>query len=205
MRGTREWSPGPDRETVREVTLVEGERIQQRFVPEKGLVESTPGKGPLLVLTTRRMMSFNQVDGRQETTLIGLADLRAVSIRRQGRHLRQLFQGVGLVLLGIAVYLFVGLFVVTSGSILIPAAAGGAVVFAGALLVARYLFWEQEGTISFIAFRGGPWEVNFEYRGSKAAQDTSLVVNQFFQLKQDQDPRPPYLDEEDDYPYTPFT
>ena len=183
---------------IREVALLQGERVEQIFVPQQGLVDATPIKGPLLVMTTQRVMSFNQEDGRQETTLVTLADLRAVSVKRETRSAKSLYQGLALVLLGVMAYFFVGLFITTTGSLAIPAAVGAVIVSAGALLMTRYFFWEQEGTITFIAFRGGTWDLSFPYRGNKADEQSSRLVNHFFQLKLalDQNPPPPPQEEE---------
>ena len=197
---------------IREIDLGREERVDHLFVPEEGLVDQTPAKGPLLVLTSQRVISFNQVDGHQETTLMPLADLKGSTIKKEGRSLNSLMQGLFLMLVGVLAYFFVGLFVVTSGSIIIPVAVGAAIIFAGVLSTTRYFFWEPEGAITFIAFRGDTWEINFPYRGTKAVEDSSRVVNSFFRLKDEPDghgkdnfPIEGYSFSHEEDPYTPFT
>ena len=153
---------GPAVSPVRSVLLLEGERVWHRFDPHRGLLEDAPENGPLLVLTSHRLITFSQNRGHAQTQMIALEDLHAASATRHSRRLAQLLRGLALVLLGVAVYLFVGLFVVTTGSALVPALIGGTVSVAGLLLVARYLLWEQQGVISFMAAHGGSLQLNFE-------------------------------------------
>ena len=193
---------------VRKVPLLQGEQVQQRFDTHRGLMESTPERGPLLVLTTQRLMAFTHGRDYGQGLLIGLEDLHAAAVDLRARRLPQLLRGLALVLLGVAVYLFVGLFVVTTGSALIPAIIGGVVSLAGALLVARFILWERQGAISFMAAHSGPWQLSFEYRGDDASDDAALVVACFFHLKQQQLKHGQALmsgeDAEDDWPYTPW-
>ena len=195
---------GPTPSWVRKVPLLQGEQVQQQFDTHRGLRENTPDKGPLLVLTTYRLMAFTHSRDHGQALLIGLQDLHAAAVDLRARRLPPLLRGLGLMLLGVAVYLFVGLFVVTTGSALIPALMGAAVSFAGALLVARFLLWERQGTISFMAAHSGPWQLTFEYRGDRASDDAALVVSCFFQLKQALNVDGNEDEDEDGWPYTPW-
>ena len=176
-----EASPQP---CIRKVPLLEGEQVRQQFDTHRGLMDDTPEKGPLLVLTSHRLMAFTHSRDHGQALLIGLEDLHAAAVDLRPRRWTQLFRGIALMLLGVAVYLFVGLFVVTTGSALIPALIGAAVSLAGLLLVVRFLLWERQGAISFMAAHSGPWQLTFEYRGDRASDDAALVVACFFQLKQ---------------------
>ena len=188
---------------VRKVPLLEGEEVRRQFDTHRGLMDATPEKGPLLVLTTQRLMAFTHSKDYGQALLIGLEDLHAAAVHLRTRRWPQLFRGVALMLLGVAVYLFVGLFVVDAGSVLVPALTGSAVSLAGALLVARFLLWEREGVISFMAAYGGPWQLAFEYRGERAYDDATEVVSCFFRLKQDEW-NDAGEDDSDVWPYNPW-
>ena len=189
---------------VRKVPLLDGEQVQQRFDTNRGLLKNTPDRGPLLVLTTHRLMAFTHSRDHGQALLIGLEDLHAAAVDLRSRRPPQLLRGLALMLLGVAVYLFVGLFVVTTGSVLLPALLGGVVSTAGALLVARFILWERQGAISFMAAHSGPWQLSFEYRGDHASDDAALVVACFFQLKQSRNGTAGEDDAGDDWPFSPW-
>ena len=190
---------------VRKVPLLEGELVRQRFDTHRGFMETTPEKGPLLVLTTQRLMAFTHSKDYGQALLIGLEDLHSAAVDLRARRWPPLFRGVALMLLGVAVYLFVGLFVVTTGSALVPALVGGAVSLAGALLVTRFLLWERQGAISFMAAHSGPWQLTFEYHGDQAYDDAAQLVAAFFQLKQSLNGASATSAPPDDWPYSPWS
>ena len=163
--------------SVRELSLLDGEKIEQLFVPENGLVSDTPWKGQLLVLTNQRLISFVQSDGHQETLLAPLDELKGVSVKANARGSRDLLQGFALMIIGIVSYLVLGY--VLEG-VAIALALGAAIVVVGLLFMIKYLFWEEEGSITFQA---GDWEVNFPYRTNLASSDVYNLVDRFFQLK----------------------
>ena len=163
--------------TLREVSLLDGERVEEQFVPENGLVSDSSGKHQLLVLTNQRVISFVNSDGHRETCLAPLKELIWVSVRANKRGFRDLIQGVALVLLGILAYFILGY--VLNG-ITVASALGAAIVFVGMLFIARHLFWEEEG---HIAFRGGGWEVSFPYKNIRAGADAYKLIDRFFELK----------------------
>ncbi len=179
--------------------------MRQRFDTHRGLMDDISEKGPLLVLTSHRLMAFTHSRDHGQALLIGLEDLHAAAVDLRPRRWAQLFRGIALMLLGVAVYLFVGLFVVATGSVLIPALIGGAVSLAGALLVARFLLWEREGAISFMAAHSGPWQLTFEYRGDRASDDAARVVACFFQLKQSRNGTGGDDGTADDWPFSPWS
>ena len=193
---------GPAESLVRQVPLLKGERVHQQFTANQGLVDVTPATGPLLALTSRRLMAFTQGRDSSQALIIGLEDLHSVAVEVGRRRWPQLMRGVALALLGIAVYLFVGLYVVTTGSPFIPVVIGATVSFAGLLLVLRYLIWEPEGVISFAAAHGGAWQLSFQYHGNQAALDAHRVAECFFQLKEEG--QCPAQGQEGDFPYTPW-
>ena len=174
---------------VRELPLLEGERVEERFVPYDGLVPETPWKGDLLVLTNRRVISFVESDGHKETSLAPLDELKGVSVKANAKGLKNLSQGLILILAGIVAYFILGYYLLdkVDNGITIAAALGAAIVFVGVLFFARYFFWEQEGTISF---QGGSWELRFPYKSNMASACVYKLVNRFFQLKLNTDNHP---------------
>ena len=185
-----ENSAGAGRISVRDFPLLAGERIEEQFVPYDGLVTDAPMKGELLVLTNQRVISFLHSDGHRETFLAPLEELSGVSVRANTRGLRHLSQGLVLILVGVLAYFIIGYIL---DGVTIAAALGAAIAFVGVLFIARYFFWEEEGTITF---QGGNWELSFPYKSNLAGAMVYKLVNRFFQLKQATNThRPPPEDE----------
>ena len=169
--------PAPSQRSVRELPLLNGEAVEIRYVPYDGLVPDTPDKGHLLILTNQRVISFLQNDGTKETNLAPLDELRGVSVKTVSRGLRHLSQGLITILMGVLSYFIVGYIL---DSVAIGVAIGGTLWFVGFLFIARYFFWEDEGTVTF---QGGLLELSFPYKSNRASADIYALVNQFFQLK----------------------
>ena len=188
---------------IRQVELLHRERIDQNFVPDDGLVDAPSSKGSLLVLTSQRLVAFRQQDDQTGTTMVPLDEIKWVSVRSQQRSLKTLFQGLALGLIGVLAYPLIGLFIIESGSPLIPGVLAAIIVVVGVLIMSRYFFGEEEGTISFMALKeNGGLELNFPYTGSAASRDSYKVVNRFFQLKQVLEQN---IQREDGGAYWPFT
>ena len=167
----------PTYSSLRELPLLEGETIEEQFVPDEGLVSDTPWNGQVLVLTNQRIISFVENDGHNETLLAPIGEMKAVSVMANTRGVRDLVQGLGLVLIGILAYFILGYIL---DRVTVALALGAAIIFVGVLFVIKYLFWEEEGTI---IFRGGSWDLSFPYKNNRASADVYKLVNRFFQLK----------------------
>ena len=167
----------PTYSSLRELPLLEGETIEEQFVPDEGLVSDTPWNGQVLVLTNQRIISFVENDGHNETLLAPIGEMKAVSVMANTRGVRDLVQGLGLVLIGILAYFILGYIL---DGVTVALALGAAIIFVGVLFVIKYLFWEEEGTI---IFRGGSWDLSFPYKNNRASADVYKLVNRFFQLK----------------------
>ena len=163
--------------SIRELPLLEGERIEEQFVPNSGLVSVTPTKGELLVLTNQRVISFIQSDRRKEISLAPLQELKGVSMKGDTRGLRDLLQGFALMLIGILAYFILGYIL---DGVTIASALGAAIVFVGILFIGKHLFWEEEGSI---IFQVGSWELRFPYKSNRASDDVYRLIDRFFQLK----------------------
>ena len=163
--------------SVRGLPLLQSERIVEQFSPDEGLVISTPDKGDLLVLTNQRVMSFVEAGEHKETFLAPLDELKGLSVKSNNRGPKDMLQGPILILLGVVVYFMVGY---SLERVAIAAVLGAAVVLVGVLLSARYMLWEEEGSI---LFQGGSLEMGFPFRTNRASTDVYKVVTRFFDLK----------------------
>ena len=165
--------------SVRELPLLDGERIEEQFAPDSGLVLDTPWKGQLLVLTNQRVISFVQSDAHRQTLLAPLGELKGVLVKSNTKGFRDLSQGLSMMFIGILTYLVLGYIL---DGISIALALGSAIAFVGVLFIAKYFLWEEEGSISF---QGGSWELSFPYKSNRASADVYQLINRFFQLRQD--------------------
>ena len=166
-----------DSYSVRQLSLLEGETVREKFVSDGGLVSDSPHKGQLLVLTNQRLISFTNTDGHRETFLAPLEELKGISVKTHTRGFKDIVQGLFFVMLGVMAYLVLGY--VLEG-VAIALSLGFALVFVGVLFFSRHLFWEEEGSITF---QGSSWEFSFPYRTNRASADVYTLINRFFQLK----------------------
>lgn len=146
-------------------------------MPYDGLVPDTPEKGHLLVLTNQRLISFVQSDGSKETILAPLDELKGVSVKAATKGIKNLSQGLIIIVAGVMAYFIIGYIL---DGITIAAALGAAIMFVGTLFIAKYFFWEDEGSVTF---QGSSIELNFPYRSTMASSDVYRLVNRFFQFK----------------------
>jgi len=170
---------------IRGVPLLPNEKVASLFSKGDGTVGEAPREGPLLALTTKRLLSFSDGGDRKEATITTLSNIHAVTAAVSHRNNKVLVQGLMLILLGVIAYLLTGLFVVQDG-VLIPAVVGTVIGLFGAYQVLRYLFWEEEGTITFQAWGGeqsaGNWKLAFQCQGT-SAKEAQQLVDAFFKLK----------------------
>ena len=178
--------------TIREVHLLDDERVVGLLDGYSGLVEAPTPQGPLLALTDRRVISLIEAEDRQETHVASIDKVQGVSIRDRRRPQKPLVQGVVLILAGILVYLLVGTFstgIPVNAGITIGAILGGAVALLGLLYIARYLFWEKGGEL---IFQTGGLELVFLYNSDAAALAVQQLLRRFFQLQSGQEAEPLY-------------
>ncbi len=162
---------------IRELRLFSGERIEDRFVPDTGSVPAIPTTGPLLVLTSHRIISFSEDDGDKHTSVAAVAELEGVSVKANTRGFRDLFQGLFLVVVGILTYIILGYIL---DGVTVALALGAAIAFVGILFMGKYLFWEEEGSVTFLA---GAWETSVPYKNDRAIADLYRLIDRCFQLK----------------------
>ena len=162
---------------LRDLRLLDGERIEDRFVPHTGSVPETPERGPLLVLTSHRIISFSQADGGKAVSAAAIAELEGVSMKANTRGLRDLVQGLFLLLAGLLAYIVLGYIL---DGVTIALALGTAIAFVGVLFIGKYLLWEEDGSVTFVA---GGWQTSISYQNDRAGSDLYRLVDRCFQLK----------------------
>ena len=186
----RDGQPTPG--GIREVRLLDDERVVGLLDGSSGLVETPTRHGPLLALTDRRVISLIEAEDRHETHVASIGKVQGVSIRAHQRPQKPLVQGVVLILAGILVYLLVGTFstgIPVNAGITIGALLGGAVALLGLVYIARYLLWERGGEL---IFQTGGLELTFLYNSPEAALAVQQLLRRFFQLQSGQEPGPLY-------------
>ncbi len=177
---------------LRDLRLLEGERIEDRFVADTGSVPETPASGPVLVLTSHRIISFNDTDGAKGVSAAAIAELQGVSVKANTRGLRDLVQGLLLLLGGVLSYIVLGYIL---DGITVALALGAAIAFVGVLFIGKYLIWEEDGSVTFIA---GDWQTSFTYQNGQASSDLYRLIDRCFQLKLDTgEPAPAHQPETD--------
>ena len=164
---------------LRGLRLLDGERIEDRFVPDTGSVPETPEEGPLLVLTSHRIISFSEDNGDKRVSAAAVVELEGVSIAANTGGFRDLFQGLFLLVVGILTYIVLGYIL---NGITIALALGSAIALIGVLFIGKHLFWEEDGSVTFLA---GAWQASLTYRNGQANSDLYRLIDRCFQLKLD--------------------
>lgn len=185
------WSgcPGEDVSHIRDVALLPGERVNHVFSPDRGLTDVLPVGGQVLVTTDRRILAFSQVDGRNETFLAPLEELKGVSVKTSGRTPGSLFQGILLTIGAIFLYLVIAYWLTGRlGGPGIPVINIDVAPFLvlllillGVLLAGKHYFGKKAGSVTF---QGSAWVFAFPYRGDTAGQEIYQVVNSVFTARQ---------------------
>ena len=167
---------------IRQVHLLQNEKVVQLFTPTKGIVEH-PGvdevdemeDDELLVLTDQRLITFTRTEGKREVRAIHLSKVDGISVRGDTRNLKPLYQGLSIILVGVLVYLVLGTFSTdgwTAGFL------GGTIAILGLIYIGQFLAWEQGGEITF---HGGSWKTIFPYTNMSESQ-VQTAIHKYFQL-----------------------
>ena len=177
---------------IRDVALLPGERVTHVFSPSLGLTEEPPVDGQVLITTNQRIMAFSQEDGREETYLVPVEELKGVVVKTGSRASASLLQGMVLVVGGLFVYLLVAYWLTGRfngwqvpiihwdlGSIMVLLA-----VVAGAVLFGKYYFAREAGTVTF---QGSNWLFTFPYRSDGARKQVYQMVNTVFVSRRSND------------------
>jgi hypothetical protein len=169
--------------------LLPGERVTHVFSPDRGLTDVLPFGGQVLITTDRRILAFSQVDGRNETFLAPLEELKGVSVKTSARTPGSLFQGILLTIGAIFLYLVIAYWLTGRlGGPGIPVINIDVAPFLvlllillGVLLAGKHYFAKKAGSVTF---QGSDWVLAFPYRGDTAGQQIYRVVNSVFAARQ---------------------
>ena len=177
---------------IRDVALLPGEQIRHVFSPYPGLTQEPPVRGKMLVTTNQRILAFSQEDGRRQTYLVPVEELKGVVVKSGGRSYASLFQGLLLVVGGIFVYLALAYWLTGQfngpsvpvlnmdiGAILVLLA-----LLIGVVLIGRYYLAKEDGSV---IFQGSGWVFTFPYQGAQAGEEIYQVVNSVFAARQSHD------------------
>jgi hypothetical protein len=157
---------------VRQVNLLSGEKILSILSPKDGLIPKAPEEGGLLALTSRRLITFTEMEGRKETRTIPLESVEDVCIRTSKPNTKPLLQGASLLLAA-----FIVAFVLSSMTDQpneVAILLGLAIALLGVLFIGRYFAWEQGGDLSISL---GSREVAFPLETKRAMEQSYEVLN----------------------------
>jgi hypothetical protein len=182
-------SPGKDVTHIRDIALLPGERVTHVFSPDRGLTDVLPVEGQVLITTDRRILAFSQVDGRHETFLAPLEELKGVSVKTSARTPGSLFQGILLTLGAIFLYLVIAYWLtgrlegpgIPFINIDLAPFLVLLLILLGVLLAGKHYFAKKAGSVTF---QGSAWVFAFPCRGNTVGQEIYQVVNSVFAARQ---------------------
>ena len=170
---------------IRDVALLPGERVTHVFSPSAGLSDEPPMEGHLLITTDQRILAFAQEDGKAQTHIVPVEELAGVLVRSGARGFGSLVQGLVLVVGGLLIYLVVSYWLtghingpsvpfieMDAGPLLLLLA-----VIAGVVLVGRYYFVKDTGSV---IFQGHNWLFAFPYHSDRSKLQVYQLVNTAF-------------------------
>jgi hypothetical protein len=170
---------------IRDVSLLQGEKVTHVFSPQNGLVEEPSSTGRLLITTSHRIISFSNGQGNHETLLVPVEELKGVMVRGGTRNPKSLIQGLILVVSGLILYFvlsywatgrFDGPSVPIINLDLAPLIILLGLIAAGWMLGKHY-FTSESGSVTF---QGSNWVFTFPYNGEKASSEVHQVVKTVF-------------------------
>ena len=167
---------------IRGVALLPGEKITHVFSPELGLTPEPPASGQVLIATNQRVLAFCRNDGRNETVLVPVEELKGVTVKSRTRTSVSIAQGILLMVGSIILYLAVAYWLTSRfDGPTVPAIrmdlAPFLVLVIAVIVVAvigRNYFGKEDGAVTF---QGTNWSFAFPYRGVRAGQEIREVVN----------------------------
>lgn len=170
---------------IRGVALLPREKITHVFSPELGLTPEPPANGPVLIATNQRMIAFYRNDGRNDTVLVPVEELKGVTVKSRTRSSASIAQGILLIAGSIILYLAVAYWLTSrfDGPTVPPVRMDLApflVLVISVIVVAvvsRNFFAKEDGAVTF---QGTNWSFAFPYRGVRAGQEIREVVNTLF-------------------------
>ena len=174
--------------SIRGVSFRPEEEITHVFSPTDGLTEMVPASGPALLLTQERLVAFCHADGRRETYLVPVAEVKHVVVKSGSRSATNVAQGVLMVIAGIFIYLALGYWLAGQlGGPTIPvlhmdisSLIALVLVVSGMGMLAQVYFARLDGAITF---QGEGLQFTFPFRGSAAQRHAFEMVNTTFEAR----------------------
>ena len=170
---------------IRGVALLPGEKITHVFSPELGLTAEPPASGQVLIATNQRVLAFWRNDGRNETVLVPVEELKSVTVKSRTRSSASVAKGILLLIGSIILYLAVAYWLTsrfdgpTVPLVKMDVAPFLVLVIAIVVVavIGRTYFVKEDGAVTF---QGTNWSFDFPYRGVRAGQEIREVVNTLF-------------------------
>ena len=174
---------------IREVALLAGETPVHVFSAAHGLTSEPPPTGQLLIVTNERVIAFCQAEGKQETYVVPMHELKHVVVKAGSRSASMLLQGSLMVVAGIFIYLVLGYWLTkqiegpTIPVLHIDVAPFIAliIVLAGLTMIAQVYFTKPDGTVTV---QGDGLQFTFQFQGDTAQREIFDVVNTAFATRQ---------------------
>ena len=174
---------------VRNVALLPGESTSLHFTHDEGLVLAPPEIDRLLVLTNQRLIAFAQHEGRSETVIIPVEEVKGVEVKRGARSKGTMLQGALIMVGAVTFYVLISYWL--TGKIdgptvpiirmdLVALIVFLAVLF-GVGMTAQIYFGKPDDEVTF---QGDGVSLTFRFNGESSKEDVFEVVNTAFAARQ---------------------
>ena len=155
------------------------------FSADLGLADEPPEAGKVLITTNRRILAFTEREGRNETFVTFVEELKGVALKSSSRRGGSMLQGLLLAAGGIFLYVAVAYWLAGRlGGPNVPILSMDLgpfilliVAMLGAAFAGRYLYGQGDASVTF---QGSNWTFVFSYRGDLAGEEIYRVVNTLF-------------------------
>jgi hypothetical protein len=170
---------------IRDVSLLQGEKVTHVFSPQNGLVEEPSATGRLLIATSHRIISFSNDQGNHETLLVPVEELKGVMVKRGARNPNSLIQGLIMGVSGLIIYFVLSYWITArfDGPTvpIINIDLAPLIILLGLLvagwLLGKHYFTREGGSVTF---QGSNWVFTFPFTGEKASSEVHQLVKTVF-------------------------
>jgi hypothetical protein len=174
---------------IRGVELLADESPAHFFSAADGLTSEPPPTGQVLIVTNQRVIAFCQADGKQETYLVPMNEVKHVVVKAGSRSASMLLQGSLMVIAGIFIYLVLGYWLTNQieGPTIpvlhmdVAPFIALIIVLTGLTMIAQVYFTKPDGTVTI---QGDGLQFTFPFRGDAAQREIFDVVNTTFAMRQ---------------------
>jgi hypothetical protein len=170
---------------IRDVSLLQGEKVTHVFSPQNGLLPEPSSTGRLLITTSHRIISFSNGQGNNETLLVPVEELKGVMVKSGTKNPSSLIQGLILILSGLIIYFVLSYWI--TGRFdgpnvpIINIDLGPLIILLGLIVagwaLGKHYFTSQGGSVTF---QGSNWAFTFPYHGEKASAEVYQLVKTVF-------------------------